>query len=81
MCIRDSLYFFRRAHLAEGDRAFLTPDGTVVPAGGVELQHDGLGWIGGVDVALHAEFAVRWDVEFCAAREEVLGNTCGGALE
>ena len=72
---------FGGADLAEGDGAFLTPDGAVVPAGGVELEHDSGGGIFFVEVALDAEFAVGWDGEVAALGEEVLGDALGGAFE
>ena len=72
---------FGGADLAEGDGTFFTPDGAVVPAGGVELEHDSGGGIFFVEVALDAEFAVGWDGEVAALGEEVLGDALGSAFE
>ena len=53
----------------------------MVPARGVELQHDGLGRIGGINVALHADLAVRRDFILGAVGKEVLSHARGGAFE
>ena len=73
--------FFSGVGFSEGDGFVLAPDGAVVPAAGVELHHDGLGWGCGVELAPHREGAVCWDVEGGAFCVKVLCKSGCGALE
>ena len=71
----------RGAHLAKGDRTFLAPHGAVIPACGVKLKHDSLRWALRVEVALHADFAVRRDLVAAACGEEILRHAGGSAFQ
>ena len=75
------VHFLWCAHLAEGDGAFLTPECAVVPAAHVELEHDRLGEVLGLEVGPNGDDAVGRDHERGTIGEEVLGDTFGGALE
>ena len=79
---RPRMEALRRSHLAEVDRRRVAPHGPVLPGVGVELEHDGPGWSGGIEPDMREQLRSRTQHQrLGAARVEVLPDPLGRPLE